>query len=73
MEVCRQRESHVEILPEIFPKGDDKYSISVGNNGHWEAIMFPHMFKEELSSMLYCRSLLAWYEYGHLEKFVDYY
>ena len=28
--------------------------------------MSPHIFKEELSSLLCCHSLLAWYEYSHL-------
>ena len=49
MEGCRQRKSRVELFPDSFPKGTDKYRISVGNNGRQEAIMFPHMFKEELS------------------------
>ena len=35
--------------------------------------MFPHMFKEELGSLLCCCSLLAWYEYIHIGKYVDYY
>ena len=73
MEVCRQTKSRVELLPENFPKCVDKYSISVGNNGHWKDIMFPHMFKEELRILLCCRSILAWYEYSDLEKSVDYY
>ena len=47
MEGCRQRKSHVKLLPESLLKGADKYSISVENNGCREAIMFPHMFKEE--------------------------
>ena len=52
----RQRKSRVELFPEIFPKGADKSSISIRNNGRQEAIMFPHMFKEELSSLLRCCS-----------------
>ena len=75
--VCRWKDVdkqslHVELFPDIFSKGAEKSSISVGNNGHWEAIMFLHMFKEELSSMLCCRSLLAWYKDSHLGKSVDY-
>ena len=66
MEECQQRESRVKLLPESLPKGADKSTISVENNGRREAIMFPHMFKEELSSLLCYRSLLAWYEYSHL-------
>ena len=73
MEGYRQRESHVDLFPDIFPKGSNKYSISVENNGHWEAIMFPRMFKEELSSLLCCRRLLAWYEDSHLGKPINYY
>ena len=73
MEGCRKIMSRVELLPEILPKGADKSNISIENNGRREAIMFPHMFKEELSSVLCCRSLLAWYEYSHLGKYVDYY
>ena len=73
MEGCQQRKSHVELLPESFPKGVDKSSISIINNGRWEAIMFPHMFEEEMSSLLCCFSLLAWYDYSHLGKYVDYY
>ena len=68
MEGYPQRESHVELFPESFPKGVDKSSISVKNNGHREAIMFPHMFKEELRILLCCRSLLAWYKYSHIEN-----
>ena len=60
MEGCRQRKSRVDFFPESFPKGANKYSISVRNNCCWEAIMFPHMFKEELGSLLCCHSLLAW-------------
>ena len=73
MEGFRQRKYYVKMFPGSFPKGAEKYSISVGNNGHCEAIMFPHMFQEELRSMLCCHSLLAWYEYIHLGKSVDYY
>ena len=73
MEVCQQRKSHVDLFTKGFPKGGDKYSISVRNNCRWEAIMFLHMFEEELSSLLCCRSLLAWYKDSHLGKYVDYY
>ena len=73
MEGRRQRKSRFELFPESLPKGVDKSSISVENNGHQEAIMFPHMFKEELIILLCCRSLLAWYEYSHLGKSVNYY
>ena len=62
-----------QVVLDIFPKGADRYSNSIENNGRWEAIMFPHMFKEELSSLLCCCSLLVWYEYSHLGKSVDYY
>ena len=73
MEYCQKIKSCFELLLESFPKGNDKYSISIINNGRREAIMFPHMFKEELSNLLCCRSLLAWHEYSHLGKSVDYY
>ena len=52
MEGSQQRKSRVEIFLEGFPKGANKYSISFRNNGHREAIIFPHMFEEELSSLL---------------------
>ena len=65
--------SCVELFPESLPKGADKSSIFVKNNGRQEDIMFPHMFKEDLSSPLCCHSLLAWYEYNHLGKYVYYY
>ena len=73
MEGCRQRKSHVELLPENLAKGAKKSSISIENNGRREVIVFPCMFKKELSSLLCCCSLLAWYEYSHLEKSIDYY
>ena len=73
MEGCQQRKSRVELLLDIFPKGADKYGIYVKDNGCWKDIMFPNMFEEELSSLLCCRSLLAWYGYIHLGKYVDYY
>ena len=73
MEGCQQRNSHVKLFPENFPKGAEKYSISIENNGHWEAIMFRNMFEEDLGSLLCFRSLLAWYEYNHLRKSIDYY
>ena len=59
--------------PDIFPKGTDKYNIFVGNNGRREDIMFPHMFKEELSSLLCYYSLPTWYEYRHIGKSIEYY
>ena len=38
LKVCRQRKPLVELLLEIFPKGAEKSSISVGNNGRQEDI-----------------------------------
>ena len=62
MEGFRQRKSRVKLLLDNFPKGANKYSISIRDNGCWKAIMFPDMFEEELGSLLHCRSILAWYE-----------
>ena len=73
MESCRQRKSHVELLLERLPKDADKYGIFVENDGRWKAIVFPNMFKEDLSSLLCCRSIIAWNEDNHLGKPVDYY
>ena len=73
MDDGRRTKSHVEMFPESLPKGANKSSIYVRNNGHREAIMFPHMFKEEMSSPLCCRGLLVWYEYNRLGKYVEYY
>ena len=73
MEGRRQRKSRVELLPESLPKDADKYVIFVENDGHKKAIVFPNMFEEELSSLLCCCSLLAWYEDNHLGKSIDYY
>ena len=73
MEGCRQREFHVELLPESFPKGADKYGIFIRDNSCRKDIIFPNMFEEELSSLLCCHSILAWYEYRHIGKPVDYY
>ena len=70
MEGYRQRKSRVELLPKNLPKCADKYNIFVKNNGCRDAIVFPHMFKEELSNLLCCCGLLTWYEYSHLGKSV---
>ena len=73
MEGFLQRKSCIKLLPESLTKGADKSSISVKNNGRREAIMFPHMFEEEMRGLLCCRSILAWYKYSHLGKSIDYY
>ena len=70
---CRQRKYRVELFPKSFPKGGHKSKISIGDNGHWKAIIFPNMFKEELGSMVPCRSLLSWYDYNHLGESLKYY
>ena len=71
MEICQQRESRVEIFLESLPIYAHKYGIFVKNDGYRKAIVFPDMFKEELSSFMFFHSLLAWNENIHLGKYVN--
>ena len=73
MERCRDIKYRVELFPESPPKYVDKYGISIGNDGRRKAIVFPNMFEEELSNLVFYCSLLTWNEDSHLGKFVEYY
>jgi len=46
------------------------HSILIWYNGLRDPKMYPHSFKEEFGSVLYCDTLLTYCQYNHLRKFV---
>jgi hypothetical protein len=46
--------------------------VPVVHDSMWYPKMDPHLFEEELGSIYRCDVLLAGYEYGHLQKPINY-
>jgi hypothetical protein len=50
------------------PKGAEKPTFSVGDDGLWYPKVDPHSFEEELGSISRCDILFTGYKDGHLRK-----